>query len=255
MLARSRHEVGGMIGLLKSLSDLRRGRPLVSGRIYLRPPARKDWKQWAALRAQSRAFLERWEPLWSGDTLTRKAFLRRLRAYAMNSQADASYSFFIFRAADDVLLGGVSLNHVRRGISQTCSIGYWIGEPYARQGYMTEAVSGLLPFAFDHLRLHRVGAACLPNNEASRGLLEKLGFTEEGYARKYLRINGEWHDHVLYAILSTDPRPQVAPALARPEPIGRIEAQVDRALARAPATKLRSKRGRAGVARRRRRPA
>jgi ribosomal-protein-alanine N-acetyltransferase len=244
-----------MIGLLKSLSDLMRGRPLVSGRVYLRPPARGDWKQWAALRAQSRAFIEPWEPVWSSDTLTRKAFLRRLRAYAMNTQADASYSFFIFRAADNVLLGGVSINHVRRGISQTCSIGYWIGEPYARHGYMTEAVSGLLEFAFDHLRLHRIGAACLPNNEASRALLEKLGFTEEGYARKYLRINGEWHDHVLYAIISTDPRPAVAPAAARPEPMHRFKAQVDRALARAPAAKLRQKRRRAGVTRRRRRPA
>jgi ribosomal-protein-alanine N-acetyltransferase len=101
-------------------------------------------------------------------------------------------------------------------VSQTCSVGYWVGEQYARRGYMTAALIGVLPFAFDTLNLHRVSAACLPHNTASRTLLEKVGFSEEGFARKYLRINGSWQDHVLYAMLGTDSRPSldslVAPA-------------------------------------------
>jgi ribosomal-protein-alanine N-acetyltransferase len=223
-----------MLGVLKSLSEVLRGKPLVSGEVYLRPPGRGDWKQWSILRGKSRGFLEPWEPTWSRDTLTRKAFLRRLRAYALNSQSDTGYSFFVFRTADDQLLGGISLNHVRRGVSQTCSIGYWIGEQHARRGYMTAALSGLLPFAFDHLCLHRISAAPLPHNTASRTLLQNIGFSEEGFARKYLRINGEWQDHVVYAMLNTDPRPSMLRTVSKSQPEPNFAAEIDRAVARVP---------------------
>jgi len=70
---------------------------------------------------------------------------------------------------------------------------------------MTEGLRCLLPFAFGRLALHRVEAACLPRNEASRRLLDRIGFREEGFARQYLRIDGAWQDHVLYALLGDDP--------------------------------------------------
>lgn len=227
-----------MLSVLKSLSEVLRGKPLVSGEVYLRPPVRGDWRAWSRLRGESRAFLEPWEPTWSRDTLTRKAFLRRLRAYALNSQADTGYSFFVFRIADDALLGGVSLNHVRRGVSQTCSIGYWIGEQHARHGYMTAALSGLLPFAFDHLCLHRISAATLPDNVASRTLLQNVGFSEEGFARKYLRINGEWQDHVVYAMLNTDPRPPLLRSVSPRPSEPNFAAEIDQVVARAPQAEL-----------------
>lgn len=229
-----------MLGVLKSLSEVLRGKPLVSGEVYLRPPARGDWKQWSTLRGKSRTFLEPWEPTWSRDTLSRKAFLRRLRVYALNSQSDTGYSFFVFRTSDDTLLGGISLNHVRRGVSQTCSIGYWIGEQHARRGYMTAGLSGLLPFGFDHLCLHRISAATLPHNTASRTLLEKIGFSEEGFARKYLRINGEWQDHVVYAMLSTDPRPPMLRTVSQSPGHPDFDAEMDQAVARAPQAKVES---------------
>jgi ribosomal-protein-alanine N-acetyltransferase len=93
---------------------------------------------------------------------------------------------------------------VRRGVAQAGSLGYWIGEPFARQGLMTAAVNALIPFAFGTLRLHRLEAACIPNNTASVRLLEKTGFKREGFAREYLCINGVWQDHVLYALLRGD---------------------------------------------------
>ena len=118
----------------------------------------------------------------------------------------SGYSFLIFRKEDDCLMGGATLSNIRRGVAQTASLGYWIGQSYSRRGYMTEALSLLLDFGFEHLGMHRVEAACLPNNDASKALLLKLGFAEEGFARQYLRINGAWQDHLLFAILRNDPR-------------------------------------------------
>jgi len=184
---------------------LPRNRVLMGETVYLRPPRYSDWRSWAALREQSRSFLVPWEPTWPADALSRAAFRRRQRLIALEWHEDSGYSFLIFRRADHKLLGGVTLSNVRRGIAQTASLGYWIGGPFAHQGYMTAALQCLLPFAFDRLGLHRIEAACLPHNEASRRLLEKIGFKQEGLARGYLRINGTWQDHVLYALLRDDP--------------------------------------------------
>jgi ribosomal-protein-alanine N-acetyltransferase len=76
---------------------------------------------------------------------------------------------------------------------------------------MTEALVCALDFAFERLGLHRVEAACLPSNAASKGLLLKVGFTQEGYTRRYLRINGDWRDHLLFGILREDPRARSQP--------------------------------------------
>ena len=175
-------------------------------RVYLRPVQRSDWQEWVALREESREFLTPWEPTWPQDALSRFAFRRRLRQNAQEWQNATGYGFLIFRREDDALLGGVSLSNVRRGVAQTGALGYWIGAPYARAGYMSEALQAIMDFAFDRLGLHRLEAACLPDNEASRGLLLKTGFAETGYARHYLRINGKWQDHRLFEILRNDPR-------------------------------------------------
>ncbi|HTH96650.1 MAG TPA: GNAT family protein [Stellaceae bacterium] len=173
-------------------------------KIAIRSPLRTDWLAWSALRAQSRDFLTPWEPSWAVDSLSKAAFRRRLMRYAVDWRDRMGYSFFIIRIADNALLGGLTFSNIRRGVAETGSIGYWIGQPHARQGYMTEALELALSFGFEHLRLHRIEAACLPANQASRGLLTKAGFTQEGYARQYLFINGSWADHVLYAMLRDD---------------------------------------------------
>jgi ribosomal-protein-alanine N-acetyltransferase len=179
---------------------------LDAARVYLRPPRNRDWRAWAELRAASREFLAPWEPTWSIDALSRAAFRRRMRQTAIEWHEDAGYGFLVFRQGDNTLVGGVNLSNVRRGVAQSASLGYWIGAPYARQGYMTDALRCLMPFAFDRLGLNRIEAACLPHNAASRSLLLKIGFREEGHARQYLRINGNWQDHVLYALLRSDLR-------------------------------------------------
>ena len=180
--------------------------PAIAGDgVSLRMPQSGDYAEWAALREASRDFLVPWEPTWPDDDLSRGAFRRRLKRYADDQRSDLAYAFMIFRNDDNALVGGLTLANIRRGVAQAGSIGYWIGAPFARKGYMTAAVRALVPFCFRTLRLHRLEAACIPANAASIALLEKTGFTREGYARSYLCINGVWQDHLLFARLADDP--------------------------------------------------
>jgi ribosomal-protein-alanine N-acetyltransferase len=177
---------------------------LVGHRVFLRPPDRGDYEEWASLRARSRAFLTPWEPTWPADALSRASFRARLARYAEDRRTDQGYNFFIFSSGDESLAGGVGLSNLRRGVAETASLGYWIGEPFARQRYMSAALPLVLDFAFNRLRLHRVEAACLPTNVPSRALLLHTGFRQEGYARNFLLIDGKWQDHLLFAILRED---------------------------------------------------
>lgn len=194
---------------------LRETGPVIRGAgIHMRTPTMADYPAWAALREESRTFLAPWEPSWAADELTRAAFRRRLKRYARDIRDDVGYPFLVFREADGALLGGLTLAYVRRGVTQSCSLGYWMGAQHAGRGTMTAAVKAVLPFAFGTLRLHRVEAACLPSNAASIRLLEKVGFRREGYARRYLCINGDWRDHLLFALVSDDVREGLPAPLA-----------------------------------------
>lgn len=179
---------------------------VVHGRnLTLRQPLPADYTAWADLRAASRAHLTPWEPTWSPDDLSRAMYRRRLRAYAKDIHNDVSYPYFIFENVTGTLLGGVTLSNVRRGSAQTASLGYWMGAPYAGRGHMREAVGMLLPLAFNALRLHRIEAATMLKNFASMRVLESVGFQREGLAQGYLKINGRWEDHLLYARLAEGP--------------------------------------------------
>ena len=172
--------------------------------VFLRPAEMRDFDEWAALRERSRTFLSAWEPVWPSDDLTRAAFRRRLRLHAEEMSRDEAYPFLVFRE-DEAMVGGLTIGQIRRGVAQTATLGYWMGEAYAGRGYMSRAVRAAANFVFSSLRLHRLEAACLPHNDASMNLLESVGFQREGYARSYLRINGRWQDHILYALLENDP--------------------------------------------------
>lgn len=174
--------------------------------VYLRPPEMRDFEGWAGLRERSRAFLTPWEPTWPGDDLTRSSFRRRLRRQLQEIESNEAYPFLVFRD-DDLLVGGLTLGQIKRGVVQAATLGYWIGAPYAGMGLMSRAVRAVIGFAFATLRLHRIEASCLPHNVPSIRLLERMGFAREGYARAYLRINGVWEDHLLYALLESDPAP------------------------------------------------
>jgi ribosomal-protein-alanine N-acetyltransferase len=194
------------MALLRTASSSDIGPIIQSERVLLRTPQMSDYPEWAELRALSRDFLAPWEPLWAADELSRSSYRRRVRHYLRDLREDLGYALFIFCAQTEVLVGGITVCNVRRGVTQACTLGYWIGAPYARRGYMTAAVRSVIPFVFDSLELHRLEAACLPANTASVKLLERTGFTREGLARRYLKINGVWQDHLLYALLESDPQ-------------------------------------------------
>jgi len=194
------------MALLRATSPSDFGPIIESERVMLRTPQMSDYPAWAELRASSREFLIPWEPLWAMDELSRASFRRRVRHYQRDLREDIGYALFIYTADTGRLVGGITLCNVRRGVTQSCTLGYWIGAEYAQQGYMTAAVRAVVPFVFESLELHRLEAACLPTNTASIRLLEKIGFKREGLARRYLRINGGWQDHLLYALLDSDAR-------------------------------------------------
>jgi ribosomal-protein-alanine N-acetyltransferase len=195
----------GPIAFMRGLTFPGGQQPVINGeRVYLRYPRMADYTEWSGLRGASRQFLKPWEPVWADDELTRGAFRRRIKRYQKETRLDSAYVFFVLRKTDNALIGGCTLSNVRRGVTQCCTLGYWVGEPYARQGYMTDAIKALIPFIFRTLGLHRIEAACLTANDASRSLLLRCGFREEGLARRYLLINGVWSDHLLFALLADE---------------------------------------------------
>ena len=168
-------------------------------RVLLRPPKSADFAEWTKLRRESRGFLEPWEPSWARDELERSAYRERMSRYGKEKREGSGHVYFIFLRDGGQLAGGITLGHIKRGVAQSGVIGYWMGERFAGQGYMSEAVDVIKRHAFGPLALHRLEAACIPDNERSVRLLKKAGFELEGRLRSYLRINGRWRDHLLFS--------------------------------------------------------
>ena len=185
---------------------LRRRIRIETERMTLRLPAHADWPAWAGLRRESTAFLQPWEPVWSTDHLSRRAFTSRVYWAGRAEAQGTALPLLLFQRGTGALLGAITLDNIRRGPAQAGTLGYWVGQPHARQGYMREAILAVVHHAFTVLDLSRIEAACLPENAASRGVLEKCGFKYEGVAQSYLQINGRWRNHVLYANLRGDRR-------------------------------------------------
>jgi ribosomal-protein-alanine N-acetyltransferase len=176
---------------------------LMGPRVTLRAPRSTDYDEWSTLRRTSRDFLKPFEPRWTESDLNRRVYLSRLKRGRDEAHQGTDYSFLIHRREGDgneTLVGGLTLSNIRRRAAQYVTLGYWMGQDFVGQGLMTEAVGVVIPFAFETLGLHRIHAAFLPDNTASRRVLEKNGFREEGYAENYLQIDGKWCDHVLFGL-------------------------------------------------------
>lgn len=175
-------------------------------RMTLRLPAHGDFVPWSSLRRESQAFLTPWEPEWAPDHLSRRAFTNRVYWASRALAQGTAVPLFMIRREDGALLGAITLDNIRTGPAQSGTLGYWIGQKYARHGFMREGLEAVVHYAFNEMDLSRLEAACLPENSASRGVLEKTGFKYEGVAQSYLQIDGRWRNHVLYANLRSDRR-------------------------------------------------
>lgn len=173
-------------------------------RLALMAARRGDYEDWAALRTASRGYLEPWEPRWPPDALSRRDWVRRVHVWTKAWKQGSGYVFLIRRHEDNVLLGGASLTQVRPWPASSASLGYWMGEAHAGQGYMQEAVRALCAWAFSNLGLARIEAGIVPENDKSRRVLEGTGFAEEGRAAAYLEIAGERRDHILFGLVRPD---------------------------------------------------
>lgn len=175
---------------------------LMGEKVVVRPPCMDDFPAWRAERLASQAFLVPWEPEWRDDDHLAANFRARLRRYDELMAGDMAFPFFIFSRESQAFLGAITVSHIRRGVADMATLGYWVGASHARKGYMTDAIRVVSQHAFTHLSLHRLEAACLPRNAASIKLLQRSGFEREGYARQYLKIAGRWEDHLLWSKLS-----------------------------------------------------
>lgn len=205
---------------------------IFGSRVVLRIGETTDWKSWRAARESSRDFLIPWEPSWPSRALSSDHFSSQLRRHWKEWREGKGYAFQIcLKNRGSVLdclselplykhsmpreilaecrslsvIGGIALNDVERGIGQKGVLGYWIDRNHSGQGLMKEAALLVCNFAFDVLMLHRIEASCMPENEPSRRLLSSLGFKQEGFADKYLKINGEWRDHILWGKVNNRP--------------------------------------------------
>lgn len=178
-------------------------------RIILRLPKQSDYTEWFKVRRASAGFLDPWEPIRGSEYLSRTSFRQRVNWGKRSAHEKRGMPLFLVRRQDGQILGGLNLDNFQHGVSQSCTVGYWMGAEYARQGYMAEALPAVVNHAFTELDIGRVQAGCLPENAPSRALLEKSGFKYEGVAQSYLQIAGRWRNHVLYANLRNDRRGKI----------------------------------------------
>ena len=165
-------------------------------RIHLAFPRRTDGRELLALNRHSRAFHHPW--------ITPPRTAAQFRRYVARSRTPAFVALLIRSNVDDAVLGSIELSQIARGAFQSAYLGYHIGAPFARHGYMREALRLVFHYAFGQLRLHRLEANIQPGNVASLALVEGLGFRLEGYSPRYLKLGGRWRDHQRWAILAED---------------------------------------------------
>jgi len=179
-----------------AVNSSRSGRSTRDGRVFIRPPERADREEFLWLMRTSRSFHRPWA--------TAPVDEDRFAAYLADARRPDFEAMLLCRREDAAIVGFFNLSQISRGSMQSAYLGYAVGKPYARQGYMREGIQLVLGNAFQNLRLHRVEANIQPGNRASIALAEGAGFRREGFSPRYLKIGGRWRDHERWAILAED---------------------------------------------------
>jgi [ribosomal protein S5]-alanine N-acetyltransferase len=164
--------------------------------VFLRPPDRADRDEFVSLMRASRSFHRPWATAPTDDD--------RFSAYLVDARRPDFEAMLVCRVEDLAIVGFFNLSQIARGSLQSAYLGYAVGKPFARHGYMAEGIQQVLRHAFLGLRLHRVEANIQPGNKASIALARGAGFRREGFSPRYLKIGGRWRDHERWAILAEE---------------------------------------------------
>ncbi|MCY8231918.1 GNAT family N-acetyltransferase [Priestia endophytica] len=170
--------------------------------IHIRTFRTDDAQAMLKLQTENRDFFEQFAMTRSGHFYTIEGQLERIKKAAEHVKQDQDYYFGIFENDENRLVGTINLFHIIRGSSQSAVIGYFLDKKYNGKGFTTEATKLIVKYAFDELKLHRIEAGVQPHNIGSIRVLEKAGFHKEGIAKRNLKINGEWKDHQVLAIIN-----------------------------------------------------
>ena len=175
---------------------------LYDGDLLLKPIRFRDKSQWDLVRSENRDWLSPWEatrpnidnksplPTYYGMVMQLNRELRALRPISLG--------IWLIKNRKHVLIGQITLGGIIFGAMRGAHIGYWIDQRYSSRGYTTRAVKLLTKFGFEQLKLHRIEINLRPENEASKKVAVKAGYTLEGARNKYLHIAGDWRDHITF---------------------------------------------------------
>ena len=164
--------------------------------VYVRSPESQDCDEFLRLNRASRQLYKGWV----SPMTTPQGFANYLKRCA---QPDFE-GFLVCRNDDDAIIGSINLSQIVRGGFKSAYLGYQGGAPFVRRGYMREALELVIGYAFNPMKLHRLEANIQPENRASIALVKRVGFTKEGYSRRYLKVCGRWRDHERWAIIVED---------------------------------------------------
>jgi len=189
---------------------------VAGGTVQLRPVRMRDAAQWSKTRLADRAHLEPWEPTTDVDWLRRQT-MSSWPSVCSGLRAEARKGRMLPFAIelDGEFCGQLTVGNVTHGALRSAWIGYWVASAAAGRGVATGALALGLDHCFGPVRLHRVEATVRPENAASRRVLAKVGFREEGLLQRYLDVDGGWRDHLLVAITVEEVGGSVASALVR----------------------------------------
>ncbi|GAB4283718.1 MAG: ribosomal protein S5-alanine N-acetyltransferase [Candidatus Rifleibacteriota bacterium] len=168
------------------------------------------------LRPEEAAFIHRYyienkehlapfEPARDEKFYTEESWKARLLASFSSFKCGMSLNLAALDHDKTEMLAGCNFTGIVKGPFRACYLGYSVARKHEGTGLMFECLSAAIKYVFEELKLHRIMANHLPENERSARLLKRLGFEREGYARSYLKINGVWRDHVLNSLINPDP--------------------------------------------------
>ncbi len=175
---------------------------LVTDRMYLNLAHPKMAKEVADFNRRNKEDLKELEPMRPSMYYTKQGMKLYLKADYRDAMKGVEFRYYLTLKGEKKVIGTVAIGSIMFGSVKSCVISYKMDKDYRRQGLRSEAVQGVIEFAFDILGLHRIEAQVMPANHNSLAIMKKFGFENEGLSKKCLEINGKWEDHYRFALIN-----------------------------------------------------